>query len=145
VSATRILIVEDSQEWRDLFSDLLRQERSFEVVGQASDGLAAIPLAELTKPTVVVLDINMPRLDGIEAARRIRALCPETKIVFVSGENDQDVIDNALLVGSSGYVSKPRVWRDLVVAIRSVLRGKPFVSPRLDVAELGEQSEMQGV
>ena len=139
MSAIRILIVEDTREWRNLFCDLLRQDRSFDVVGEASDGLAAITMAELTKPTVVVLDINMPRLDGIEAARRIRTLRPETKIVFVSGESDQDLIDHALSVGASGYVNKPRVWRDLVVAIQSVLRGEPFVSPRLDAAELGKR------
>ena len=145
MSAIRILVVDDSPEWRGLYSDLLKQERSFDVVGNASDGLAAVPMAEQIGPAVVILDINMPRLGGIEAARRIRALRPDTKIVFVSGESDQDIIDNALRVGTAGYVHKPRVWRELVAAIQSVLRGERFVSPGLDTAELGKTSELEGI
>jgi DNA-binding NarL/FixJ family response regulator len=130
VSAVRILIVDDSQEWRKLFSDLLRKERVFDIVGEATDGIIALLMVEKVNPTVVVLDINMPRLNGIEAAKRIRNFCPDTKIVFVSGEGDQDIVNEALRIGASGFVRKPSVWRDLVNAINAVLRGEAFISPK---------------
>jgi DNA-binding NarL/FixJ family response regulator len=123
VSAVRILIVDDSAEWRELFTHLLRKERLFEVVGEAPDGNIAILMAEKTKPTVVILDINMPRLGGIEAARQLRNLCPDAKIVFVSGEDDQDIVEEALRIGASGFVKKPNAWRHLVTTIHAVLGG----------------------
>lgn len=127
----RILIIDDAEEWRELLSVLVRKEQQFEVVGEADDGLVGVSMAEHTRPTVVVLDISMPQINGIETARRIRALSPETKLVFVSGEDDKEVVEEALRMGGSGYVNKPDVWWDLIAAIHAVLRGSVFVSPRL--------------
>lgn len=136
MSAVRILIVDDSPEWRKLFTTLLRKEKCFDAIGEAADGSIATLMAEKTKPAVVILDINMPRLGGLEAAKRIRDFCPDTKIIFVSGENDPDIVEEALRIGASAFVNKPSVWRHLVIAIHAVLRGERFVSRKSNCSDL---------
>jgi DNA-binding NarL/FixJ family response regulator len=104
---------------------------SFEVLNAVSDGQAVVEAAEKLLPDVVVLDVSMPVLNGIEAARRMRASNPSIKIVFLTVENDPDICRVALDTGASGYVLKPRLATDLIPAIELARQGGRFLSPGL--------------
>jgi DNA-binding NarL/FixJ family response regulator len=130
MSVVRVLVVDDVEDWRRFVSSMLRAE-PFEIVGEASDGLMAVQLAEQMQPTVVLLDIGLPGLDGIKAGAGIRRVAPDAKIVFVSQEFDPDIIRAALQLGASGYVLKSDAARELVRVINTVLGGKDCVSSSL--------------
>ena len=108
----------------------LEKAPELQVVGTVSDGLAAVQKAEELQPDLILLDIGLPTLNGIEAARRIRRLSPETKILFVSQESSADVVREALGTGASGYVVKSDAGRELLTAVDAVLRGEQFVGSR---------------
>jgi len=127
MSVVRVLVVDDVEDWRRFVSSMLLAE-PFEIVGEASDGLMAVQLAEQMQPTVVLLDIGLPGLDGIKAGAGIRRVAPDAKIVFVSQEFDPDIIRAALQLGAWGYVLKSDAARELVKAINTVVCGKDFVS-----------------
>jgi len=127
----RVLVADDSEEWRDFICTLLSKDERFEIVGKAYDGSHALQLAAETKPTVVLLDIRMPKVNGLEAARRILAVQPQLQIVFVTGEDDHDIVVTAFEIGASGYVLKAHAGRSLMVAINEVLRGNKFASQDL--------------
>ena len=107
---------------------MLEQRPEFQVIGQASDGIEAIEKAERLQPDLILLDIGLPKLNGIRTAEQIRKIAPHSKILFLSQENSSDVIQAALDVGALGYLHKTRTRRDLMAAIESVLAGKQFVS-----------------
>ncbi len=127
MSVVRVLVVDDVEDWRRFVSSMLRAE-PFEIVGEASDGLMAVQLAEQMQPTVVLLDIGLPGLDGIKAGAGIRRVAPDAKIVFVSQQFDPDIVRAALQLGAWGYVLKSDAVRELLKAINTVLSGKDFVS-----------------
>ena len=133
MSGVSVLVVDDTEDWRRLVSSILRAE-SFEIAGEASDGLMAVQLAEQMQPSIVLLDIGLPGLDGIKAGAAIRAVAPNAKIVFVSQHLDSDIIRAALQLGAWGYVLKSDVVRELVKAINTVLSGKVFVSSGVAVS-----------
>jgi len=99
-------------------------------LGNVSDGLAAVQKAEELQPDLILLDIGLPNLNGIEAARRIRKVSPESKILFVSQESSADVVREALGTGASGYIVKADAGRELLEGVRAVLRGDRFVGNR---------------
>ena len=99
-----------------------------QIVGEASDGLEAVRQAEELKPDLILLDIGLPTLNGIEAARQIRSLAPESKIIFLTQESSADVVREALSLGAWGYVVKARAGSDLLPAVEAVLLGKQFIS-----------------
>jgi DNA-binding NarL/FixJ family response regulator len=101
------------------------------VVGVASDGLEAILKTERLQPNLILLDIGLPRLDGIEAARRILSAAPESKILFLSQESDLDVARAALSAGGHGYVVKSDADDDLIGAIETVMEGERYLSRKL--------------
>lgn len=107
---------------------LLDLNREFQVIGEASDGLEAVQKAEELQPDLILLDIGLPRLNGIETARRIVKLAPQPKILFVTMESSADVVQEALRLGGQGYVIKARAGEDLLSAVEAVLKGKIFVS-----------------
>lgn len=121
-----ILVVEDHREFRRFVCLLLKQRAEVQIE-VASDGLEAVEKARRLQPKVILLDIGLPNLDGMEVARRVRKSTPSTRILFVSGLADPDVVREALRLGS-GYVHKPSVQEDLLPAIEATLRGEPFVS-----------------
>ena len=111
------------------------QSRAEFHITQASDGFEAVRKAEELQPDLILLDIGLPKLDGIEVARRIRKVVPLAKILFLSVNSDPDVIREALGLGALGYIYKPRVERDLLPAIQAAVEGKQFVSFDLDVTK----------
>ena len=131
LSCTSILVVDDFEDWRDKVCELLQVRPEFQVIGEASDGAEAIQKAEDLKPDLIVLDIGLPKLSGIEAARKIRQLFPSSKIVFLSLNKDQEIVRAALSTGALGYVLKTDARTELLPAMDAVLRGKQFVSSSL--------------
>ena len=125
---SRVLIVEDYEPNRDFVTTLVRSRPEFRVVGQAADGIEAVRIAQELRPDLILLDIGLPALDGIEAARRILRLCPQSKILFVSQESSEDVVTEALSTGALGYVLKADAGSELLAALSSMLLRNKFIS-----------------
>jgi DNA-binding NarL/FixJ family response regulator len=130
-SSVRVLVVEDYEPFRRFVASTIQEQPELQIVGEVSDGLEAVQKAEELKPDLIVLDIGLPTLHGIEAARRIRKLSPESKILFVSQESAADVVQEALALGALGYVVKAHAGSDLLPAVEAVLEGRQFVSASL--------------
>jgi DNA-binding NarL/FixJ family response regulator len=124
----RVLTVDDFKDWRRRVLLLFRARPEWQVIAEASDGTEAIQKAEDLKPDLILLDIGLPKLNGIEAARQIRQLSPSSKIIFLSQNNDRDIVRAALDTGARGYVRKMDAGRDLLPAVDAVLRGEQFIS-----------------
>lgn len=139
-SLVRILVVDDFEPFRRFLSTTLLKPPQFEVVGAAADGLDAVHKAEELKPDLILLDLDLPKLNGIEVARRVRDVSPESRILFVSAETFPDIARMALDAGASGYVVKFDVGVELLVAIDAVLLGKRYLSPRLAGLGLAEDT-----
>jgi DNA-binding NarL/FixJ family response regulator len=131
----RILVVDDFEPARRSLCSILSTQEQLHVVGEAADGLAAVQRAQELQPEVILLDIGLPGLNGIEASSEIRKVAPKSKILFVSQFNDGDIVRAALSDGQMGYVLKADTGRELLPAIRAVLRGEKFVSSGLKVAD----------
>ena len=114
---------------------LLQSRPEWQIVCEVSDGLEAVQRAQEIRPDLIVLDIGLPTLNGIEAARRIRQVSPNSKIVFLTTDNSPDVAQAALSTGAQGYVHKLRAQNDLLLAIDAILRGEQFVSNKSGGAE----------
>lgn len=125
----RILVVDDHQIVRHGVRALLEAERSFEVCGEAADGLEAVDRVAALKPDAVVMDINMPNLDGIEATRRIAASFPNILIIILSQHDFPHIMHQAMNAGASAYVVKAAAATDLVPALVKLHRGDPFRTP----------------
>jgi DNA-binding NarL/FixJ family response regulator len=110
---------------------VLQARPEWQVIAEASDGLEAVEKAQGVKPDLILLDIGLPQLNGIEAARRIQRLSPSSKIIFLSQNNDLDIVRAALSTGARGYVRKTDVKKELIPAMEAVLRGEQFVSSSL--------------
>ena len=108
--------------------ELLGKRPELQVVGEASDGLEALQKAVELRPDLILLDISLPSLNGIEVARQMRSLVPESKIIFLTRESSSDVVQEALGLGARGYVTKNMVLADLFAAVETVLVGMTFVS-----------------
>jgi DNA-binding NarL/FixJ family response regulator len=126
----RILVVEDYEPFRRFICSTLSKEPGFQIC-EVADGLEAVKKAEELQPELVLLDIGLPSLNGIDAARRIRKLLPESKILFVSQESSADVVQEALASGALGYVVKVHAGSELLPAVEAVLQGMQFVSSGL--------------
>jgi len=137
-SRLRVLVVEDHQRFRRVICELLQQRTDLQIVGEAADGLDAICQAEALRPDVVMLDIGLPLLSGIEVAGRIRAKVPDAKLMFVTNEPSLEVVEQAFRRGVHGYVYKPRVQRDLLPVLEAITRGGRFVSGGLERIARGD-------
>jgi len=140
LSSIRILIADDYKDWRRQVLLLFQAQPEWQVTAEAADGLEAIQKAEELKPDLIVLDIGLPKLNGIEAARQIRQLSPSSRIVFLSQNKDLDVVRAAMGTGAQGYVYKTDAPSDFLPAIEAVLRGKQFVSSSLKGYEFTDTS-----
>ena len=116
-----VLIADDNGLFATALQGILDEEESIEVVGRAADGEEAARLAAELGPDVVLMDLSMPRLDGFEATRRIRASTPDTAVVVLTGSLDSDDAARAKEAGATGFVTKDRILVELVTAIRSAV------------------------
>jgi DNA-binding NarL/FixJ family response regulator len=126
---SRILIADDHNLIAELCKKLLESE--FEVVGTVSDGRALVRAALELKPDVIVVDIAMPVLNGLDAARQVREMFPAIKLIFLTMNDDPEVAAEAFRRGASGYLLKTCASSEMVTAVRNVLRGIPYLSPTL--------------
>lgn len=127
----RVFIADDYERWRSFVRLTLQIWPELQVIGEVSDGLEAIKKAQELQPDLILLDIGLPTLNGIEAARRIREVSPTSKILFVSENRSTDIAEEALSTGAGGYVVKSDAASDLLPAVNAVLHGKRFVSSSL--------------
>jgi DNA-binding NarL/FixJ family response regulator len=127
-TVVRILLVEDHEPFRDFLRTTLQARPELQVIGETSDGLQAVQKAEELRPDLILLDIGLPTLNGIEAAHRISRLVPSATILFVSQNSDEDVVGAALNNGAKGYVLKADSSRELLPAVEAVLIGHRFAS-----------------
>jgi DNA-binding NarL/FixJ family response regulator len=125
----RVLLADDHSLVVEAFRRLL--ESTCEVVGTVADGHALLEAARVLKPDVVVLDLAMPRLSGLEAARRLKELMPEVKLVFVTMNEDPDLATEAMRMGASGYILKTSAASDLFLAIQAAMKGTSYVAPKI--------------
>ncbi len=129
-SSVRILVVEDFEPFRTLVRAILEKNPRLHIIAEVCDGLDAVQKATDLKPDLILLDIGLPLLNGLDAARLIRKLAPESRILFISQEPSPDVVQEALALGAFGYVAKTRLGSDLLTAVEAVLLGRDFVSGR---------------
>jgi DNA-binding NarL/FixJ family response regulator len=125
----KVLLADDHSVVRQGFRLILSQHPDIEVVGEAANGREALELAVRLSPRVIVLDIAMPEVNGVEAARLIRQNCPECQILALSMHKEPAYVRETLRAGAKGYLLKDSIDRDLVNAVRAVARGEGFLSP----------------
>jgi DNA-binding NarL/FixJ family response regulator len=117
-------VVDDYEPWRRVISRTLQKQSELQIICEVSDGLEAVQKGEELKPDLILLDIGLPSLDGIEAARRLRRLSPKSKILFVSQWSSADLVQEAVDAGAQGYVAKVDVVSKLLTVLNAVLRGE---------------------
>ena len=127
----RSLLVDDYEPWRRFVRSKLESVAGVQIIGEVSDGLKSVEQAKALQPDLILLDIGLPTINGIEAARRIREASPLSKILFVSESRSSDIAQEALKTGANGYVVKSDAASELLPAIKAVLEGKRFISASL--------------
>jgi DNA-binding NarL/FixJ family response regulator len=132
MSTFRILVVDDYEPFRRVVRLILQPRDDLQIVGEAADGLEAVQKAKELRPDLILLDIDLPKLNGIQAARRLHDINPRAKILFLSVESSSDVVREALSLGGVGYVNKLNAQSELLSAIKTVLGGKQFVGSGLE-------------
>jgi DNA-binding NarL/FixJ family response regulator len=132
VDPVRVLLVDDHEPFRELIRRLL-EDSLVRIIGEASDGLEAVHKAAILQPDLVLLDVGLPRLNGMHAAEQMRDMAPNSRIIFITQDNPRDVIEAALHLGAIGYLQKTRIHRDLMPAIEAVLAGRQFLSTDPDI------------
>ena len=133
----QVLMVEDFEPYRQFVKSSLAKMDGLQIaVSEATDGLQAVDQARELKPSLILLDIGLPKLSGIEAARQILAALPESKIIFLTQETSHDVMREALSLGAYGYVIKSRAATDLIPAVQAALDGKRFIGAGLAAHDL---------
>jgi DNA-binding NarL/FixJ family response regulator len=120
----RVLVVDDFAEWRRELCATIQEIPGLQVVGEAADGLEAIQKGKDLRPDLILLDIGLPRLNGIEVARRLSKVCPESKIIFVTENRSSDIREEGFRAGGSAFVIKSESASELIAAINFVLKRK---------------------
>ena len=130
MSRIRVLLADDHQTVQARVRSILC--KGFEVVGTVNNGRDAVAEVRRLDPDILVIDISMPVLDGLQAASQLRGIACRTKVVFLTVHEDQDYVDAAFVTGASGYVTKSNITSDLVLAIREALTGHTYVSKSMN-------------
>jgi DNA-binding NarL/FixJ family response regulator len=130
-TSIRVLVVDDFEPFRRVIRSILQENWDCRSILEASDGAEAVKLARELKPDLVLLDIGLPILNGIDAARQIREFSPKSKVLFVSENRSWDIAQQALSTEASGYVVKSDLGSELVTAVKAVLSGEKFIGSRL--------------
>jgi DNA-binding NarL/FixJ family response regulator len=128
VSLFRVLLVDDFEPWRRFLSSALENYPLIRVVGEASDGLEAIRVVKSLKPDLVLLDIGLPKRNGLEVAREILKFSPSCKILFVTQESSREIAEEGLRLGGQGYLLKADAGVELLAAVEAILQNKLFIS-----------------
>ncbi len=131
MGSIRLLLVDDHVMLRQGTAELLRREPDLEVVGEAGDGQQALELAHALQPDIVVMDVRMPILSGVEATRRIRQTLPAIQVLVLTAHDDDDYVFSLLQAGASGYILKTAPIGDLIQAIRQVHAGESPLDPAI--------------
>jgi DNA-binding NarL/FixJ family response regulator len=126
-----ILLAEDHKVVREGTRRLLESQSDFEIVGEASDGVEAVDLAKKLRPEMVIMDVSMPRLNGIEATRQIKAIYPNMAVLVLTGYDDDEYVFALLEAGAAGYLLKESSGEELIDAIRQVMTGEPVLHPKI--------------
>src|SRR5579872_1496235 len=134
----RILLADDHAVVRQGFKMILGAQPDMEIVGEAGNGREAVELADSLKPDIVVMDVAMPELNGIEATRRLSASAPDARVVALSMHKDNVYVREILRAGARGYLLKDSVAGDLVAAVRAVATGEGYISPAVSNAVLDD-------
>ncbi len=124
-------MVDDYEPWRAFVASTLKNQSKLRIIGEARDGLEAVQIAQQLQPDLILLDIGLPTLNGIEAARRIREVSPKSRILFVSENRSREIAEEAFRTGACGYVVKAAATSELLPAVEAVLQDKRFVSVSL--------------
>jgi DNA-binding NarL/FixJ family response regulator len=132
LSSVRILVVDDFEPWRQQVCSMLETRPEIRVVAEAGDGLEAVQKAQELNPDLILLDIGLPNLNGLEAAKRICQVAPDAKIVFLTQNRDRDVVQAALSDGARGYILKVDAWSELLTAVDQVVGGNDFISSGIE-------------
>ena len=130
-SKTRILIADDHPLLREALCKVFSNQKDMEIVGQASNGEEAIDLASQLKPDILVMDIIMPKLDGLEASRQIKKIAPNTAILILTAYDDDNYVLGLLEAGATGYLMKSAKGQDLVEAVRAIRSGESVLHPKI--------------
>lgn len=128
--ALRTLVVDDHEDLKKMLRSMLQEKTECVIVGEASDGLQAVEQAKELQPDLILLDLSLPKLNGMEAGRRIRKVSPHSKIVFLSQDPSPEIVQGALRLGAAGYLLKSDAT-ELPLAIETFLQGKVYVSTRV--------------
>ena len=134
----RVLLADDHAVVRKGFRMILAAQPDMEIVGEAGNGREAVELAQSIRPDVVVMDVAMPGLNGIEATRRLADLCPQTRVLALSMHKDSVYVREILRAGARGYLLKDSLDSDLLAAVRAVSRGDGYLSPAVSEAVLSD-------
>lgn len=140
----RVLVADDHAVLREGICALLANQADITVVGQASNGAEAVEQAQALKPDVILMDISMPGMDGMEATRRIKAKTPEARILVLTQHEDEELIVPMLQAGAAGYIFKRAGGGELVDAIRAVQREGAYIHPRVARALMNQVSRAEG-
>jgi DNA-binding NarL/FixJ family response regulator len=141
--SVRVLTIDDFEAWRRFVSSTLKNDSRFRIIGEASDGSEAVRKAQELRPDLIVLDIGLPKVNGIEAARQIRKVAPKSKILFLTDNSSPEIAAEALGTGANGYVVKRDAGSELLTAVEAVLHGNPFVSSSLAFHDPTETTDVQ--
>ena len=144
MSTVRTIVVDDFEPFRRCLRSILGSRPGLKVIGEASDGLEAVQKAKELQPDLILLDIGIPTLNGVQACQRISTVAPHAKIVFVTQENDADVARESLGNSPRAYVLKLDANSDLLHAVDAVLEGRQFVSTRLKHLTWANQPSQAG-
>ena len=126
-----VVIADDQTLFREGIKDLLENEKAIEVIGEAADGQEALRMVKKLKPDVILLDIKLPHMDGIEATRQIHKDCPGTNVLILSSYEDESHVMEAIQAGASGFVLKHAAPQELVTAIHEAMQGRLYLTPAL--------------